>query len=65
MIQPNPSCDVYLFNRNNNVLAFPYDDRGMDVVGSNRELLFALYEKHQLSLLACDHSEMSTRFCAP
>ncbi|MDF0732408.1 DUF3885 domain-containing protein [Pseudomonas entomophila] len=64
VIQPNPGCDVYLFNLNNKILAFPYDDRGMDVVGSNRELLFALYEKHQRYLLESDHPEISAMFSA-
>jgi hypothetical protein len=65
VIQPNPGCDVYLFNLNKKVLAFPYDDRGMDVVGTNRELLSVLYEKHQRYLLDYDHRAISDTFSSP
>ena len=53
-IQPNPGCDFYLFNMQKKVLAFPYDDRGMDVVGPNKEMLSALYEGHRPDVLKYD-----------
>jgi hypothetical protein len=36
-IRPRPPCDFYLFNLKKSILVFPYDDRGMDVVGPNRD----------------------------
>lgn len=57
-IQPRPLCDIYLFNPGLRVVAFPYDDRGMDVVGPNRAVLRHLYQKHQQYLLDYDRPEM-------
>ncbi len=61
-IEPRPSCNVYLFNLEKNLLAFPYDDRGMDVVGPNRELLAMLYRKHGAYLLDHDMAAMRRSF---
>jgi len=65
MIQPNPGCDVYLFNLQKKVVVFPYDDRGMDVVGPNRELLAVLYKRHQSYLLDYDRHAMEISFNSP
>jgi hypothetical protein len=32
-IEPNPMADIYLFNLDKEVMVWPYDDRGMDIVG--------------------------------
>jgi hypothetical protein len=63
-IQPKPYCDIYLFNLQKKVLALPYDDRGMDVVGPNRKILSALYEKHQSYLLGYDRQAMDKCFAS-
>ena len=60
-ISPNPGCDVYLFNLDKGLIAFPYDDRGMDVVGTNRELLGTLYRRHR-DLLEYDLPAMRATF---
>ncbi|MFJ4192700.1 DUF3885 domain-containing protein [Pseudomonas sp. NPDC089534] len=61
-IRPKPGCAFYLFNLNRQVMAFPYDDRGMDVVGPNKTLLSQLYRKHQAYLLDYDRDEMDATF---
>lgn len=61
-IRPKPGCDVYLFNIKKGIMALPYDDRGMDVVGPNKALLSALYNKHHQYLLEHDRAEMDATF---
>lgn len=61
-IQPNPNCAVYLFNLRSGAVVFPYDDRGMDVVGPNSELLFGLYKKYSSYLLDYDRPAMDDTF---
>jgi hypothetical protein len=43
-------------------MVFPYDDRGMDVVGPNRSLLAGLYSKHHRYLLGHDLPAMKATF---
>lgn len=50
-IRPRPGCLVYLIDLKKEILVFPYDDRGMDVVGPNKALLSTLYVKHTHDLL--------------
>jgi len=61
-IRPRPLCSAYLFNLDARVMAFPYDDRGMDVVGSNSNLLERLYRKHGAYLLEHDLEAMRVSF---
>lgn len=62
-IEPRPLADVYLFNLDRGVMVFPYDDRGMDVVGENHEFLKSLYGKFQCYLLNYDKETMDATFC--
>jgi len=62
LIRPRPLCSVYLFNLDAHVMAFPYDDRGMDVVGPNPSLLEGLYRKHGAYLLEHDRDAMRASF---
>lgn len=64
-IRPRPGCLVYLFSLEGGVMVFPYDDRGMDVVGPNVELLRTLYMKHYSLLLPYDLAAMQETFGAP
>jgi hypothetical protein len=61
-IQPRANCAVYLFNLPKRVMVFPYDDRGMDVVGANTELLLQLYQRHHAWLLDHDRAAMEATF---
>ncbi|HEX4551195.1 MULTISPECIES: DUF3885 domain-containing protein [unclassified Pseudomonas] len=64
-IQPKPNCVLYLFNLKKHVMVFPYDDRGMDVVGPNKDLLLQLYRLHHTYLLDYDRHTMDTTFSGP
>lgn len=61
-IAPNPRCAVYLFNLKAEVMVLPYDDRGMNVVGPNKDLLSRLYHRHQAYLLDYDRPAMDADF---
>jgi len=63
-IQPQFNCILYLFNLPQGVMVFPYDDRGMDVVGPNETLLRQLYCQHQKYLLDYDRAGMDSTFAA-
>lgn len=43
-------------------MVFPYDDRGMDVVGPNKNLLLQLYRQHHPYLLDYDRDAMDATF---
>ncbi|MHA3737135.1 DUF3885 domain-containing protein [Pseudomonas sp. Eth.TT006] len=64
-IQPKPNCVLYLLNLKKHVMVFPYDDRGMDVVGPNKGLLSQLYRLHHTYLLDYDRHTMDTTFAEP
>lgn len=61
-IRPNPHCWVYLFDCEKQIAVFPYDDRGMDVVGNNKKQLTKLYQKFNHYLLDYDRATMKATF---
>lgn len=61
-IRPRSQCDLYLFDLNTDVLVHPYDDRGMDIIGSNRELLKRTYDKFNEWLPECDRQKIMAYF---
>lgn len=61
-IKPSANCDVYLFSIKQGVLAHPYDDRGMDLIGSNRVLLQSLFNKYRHYLLEYDMAVMEKHY---
>jgi hypothetical protein len=61
-IEPSPMADVYLFNLDKEVMVFPYDDRGMDIVGPNKPFLKEQYEKFSCYLLDYDREAMDAVF---
>lgn len=61
-IQPNPSCQLYLFNLQEQLMVWPYDDRGMDVVGPHHARLRQLYQRHNALLLDYDREQMDAVF---
>lgn len=62
MIEPSPMASIYLFNFNKDVMVFPYDDRGMDVVGPNKQFLKEQYDKFGRYLLNYDREYMDAVF---
>ncbi|WP_435870135.1 DUF3885 domain-containing protein [Eleftheria terrae] len=61
-VRPRPACDCYLFNLADGVMVWPYDDRGMDVVGPNHALLAKLYARYMAYLLRYDLDAMRATF---
>jgi hypothetical protein len=61
-IRPCPPAEYYLFDLKKSVEVWPYDDRGMDVVGPNHAFLSELYSKFSCYLLDYDREEMDATF---
>jgi Domain of unknown function (DUF3885) len=61
-ITPRSGCSLYLFDFDRQILFHPYDDRGMDIIGSNRELLCQIYLKFNDWLLDYDRQAMNEYF---
>jgi Domain of unknown function (DUF3885) len=64
-IKPSPRCDLYIFDILNGIEIWAYDDRGMDVVGTNHQLLSATYSKYHPYLLEYDRDIMEETFGQP
>lgn len=61
-IRPKLPCQVYLLDLERGVMACPYDDRGMDLVGPNHELLSGLFHRFRHYLLSYDMETMLITF---
>jgi len=61
-VKPRVNCSIYLFSNDLDILVHPYDDRGMDVIGSNKKLLKKLYTEFNHYLLEYDIEEMDKKY---
>ena len=61
-VRPRLDFRVYLADLERGVLAHPYDDRGMDVIGPNRERIAELFERFESYLLDYDRARMEAFF---
>jgi hypothetical protein len=61
-VRPSPRCLVYLFNLEKQLAVFPYDDRGMDIVGPNFAALEQLYVRYEKYLLGYDRAQVDATF---
>jgi hypothetical protein len=61
-IRPRIIGSVYLFDLELGISIHPYDDRGMDAIGNNYELLKLAYNKFDRYLLDYDRQIMRDRF---
>ncbi len=61
-IRPRLRCGLYLADPARGVLAHPYDDRGMDLIGPNTPLLRQLYQRFNGYLLDYDRARMDADF---
>lgn len=61
-IRPRLQCHVYLADPERGVLAYPYDDRGMDLIGPNKALLKEVYAEFNAWLLDYDRATMDACF---
>lgn len=64
-VQPSLGCNLYVFDPELRVLMHPYDDRGMDVLGPNRQILSEVYSKYRHWLLDYNLDEMRNRYGSP
>ena len=63
-IKPSFWFDLYIYDIDLGVLVNPYDDRGMDVVGTNEFMIKRLYKQYHSWLLNYDISTMREWFGA-
>lgn len=61
-IEPRVNASFYLFDMDMHVMVWPYDDRGMDVVGPNTDLLSGVYYEFNSYLLDHDRAIMDAVF---
>jgi len=61
-IQPRALINAYFIDFERQIIAYPYDDRGMDIVALNKQSLSCLYQKYYDWLLDYDLEEMKTKF---
>ncbi len=61
-VSPSFWFDLYIFDTDLGVLVHPYDDRGMDVVGPNQNLIKSLYDQYSSLLLNHDKEIMDNWF---
>ncbi len=61
-IRPRIEACIYLLSMELGILAHPYDDRGMDIIGPNKDRLKRIYEAHRDMLLTHNIEEMDAAF---
>jgi len=61
-LKPQFNGECYLINRTKQLVLFLYDDRGMDVVSTNKETLNALYKSHNELILDYDRENIDLVF---
>ena len=61
-IRPRSKCKLYIYDTDLGVMAHPYDDRGMDLIGPNKSLLKSVYDDFGSYLLDYDRAEMDRFF---
>ena len=59
------SAYVYILSQDLGILAHPYDDRGMDIIGRNKARLTEIYARHRSWLLSYDLDAMDKSFGGP
>lgn len=61
-IEPRVSAHIYFFSPKLRLLAHPYDDRGMDIIGPNYDLKQSLFNDFNHYLLDYDRETMNEYF---
>lgn len=61
-VRPSSCFQLYGYNIDLGVMLHPYDDRGMDVYGPNRDKISGLYAGRRDWLLDYDLTEMNRRY---
>lgn len=61
-VTPCARCRIHIFDLQNKIHVFLYDDRGMDITGPNHDALKSLYKKYRHYLLEHDIEIMNKTF---
>lgn len=61
-IQPSAKVNAYFIDFDKQIIAHPYDDRGMDIVAIKKDALSFLYRDYYSWLLDYDLKIMQTKF---
>ena len=61
-VRPCLGFNLYIFDPDLRILMHPYDDRGMDILGPNRERMSEIYAKYRDWLLDYNIAEMRERY---
>lgn len=61
-IRPRSICHLHIFDLDRQILFHPYDDRGMDIIGNDRDLLKQIYTRFNDWLLDFDRQTMDKYF---
>lgn len=61
--KPRTLGEVYFIHIKKEIIFNMYDDRGLDIVATNKETLSPLYKEYNEWLLDCDREKMDKIFC--
>ena len=61
-VRPSLGFNLYIFDPDLRILMHPYDDRGMDILGPNRERMSEIYAKYYDWLLDYNIAELQDRY---
>ena len=62
VIKPAPGVMVYFFDIDRGIAIYPYDARGMDVVGNNHNFLRKIYDEFKENIFHYDAAKISSVF---
>ena len=54
--------DIFFLNLTRNLIFHMYDDRGLDLIATDRATLQPIYDSHKDWLLSCDLARMQATF---
>jgi hypothetical protein len=60
--KPNMEGEIYFINIEKEIIYNMYDDRGIDIIGANKNSLKYIYEKYNNWLLECDRKTMDKKY---
>jgi len=57
-----PTKEIYLLNLNKKVIFNMYDDRGLDIIGADKEIIHSIFKKHNEWILEFDRERIEKQF---
>jgi len=61
-LEPTVDGDIYLLNKTSKTIFHLYDDRGLDILAENKEILKSIYEKYNDWILGFDRERIEEIF---